>query len=679
MVYINFPDEVMLYLLLLVFSLARNAISYECDFAATVCETSLVIHHKLTMMHETHKKVYPYQGKLYKYDVTDPDNATDIPPEEVITADGWEKERLVVVANSTLPGPPLIVYEGQRLIIHVINELQSEAVSIHWHGLPQHDSPWMDGVAYVTQCPILPGQSFDYDFIAEPRGTYWYHSHIGSQRTKGLNGPLIIKEREPAVMMKEHIMSVQGWNHDWDSDMDHEKMLYGVFENRTKLGTSESLDGGFFSRFKLTSALINGRGRYYKNVTTAGYHNHAPIETFKVTHGEQYRFRVINVGALYPFRVSVDSHDLTLIASDGHDIVPEIAESFIINPGERYDFTLTANQPVGNYWIRSESMESNNMHKAEAILRYDTAPLQDPVSSRKVCSISSPCLVINCPFLFYPEGDHTLCKRFDALRSAANDDYVPAPTATIGDSSFKEYFMNFAFPGTTYTPGSVNGRKFRLPPVSALTQPEEIEQICDKADCGEEKICECMYSQSINHNDVVQLVFLNMGNGRGWAHPIHLHGYSFYVVKMGYAVYNETTAKYIEQNSDIDCRGTGDQDTSFCNDATWSNSSWLGDNVPDVELVRAPRKDTIEVPSGGYVVVRIKADNPGVWIMHCHIELHSSDGMAMVLNNSFGMHPPPPTGFPQCYGFPSAYRQIHDDAITKTGPDTQPTCKSDGT
>ncbi|XP_060076442.1 uncharacterized protein LOC132556068 [Ylistrum balloti] len=665
-------ERILKVLLLLMVGIFEKGTCFECDKDATICETTLVIHHKLTMMHEIHRKVYPHKGKLYKYDVSNPDQSSDVPMSEVITADGWEQERLVTVVNSSLPGPPIIVYEGQRLKVNVINELQSDTVAIHWHGLPQHNSPWMDGVAFVSQCPILPGQSFTYDFVAEPKGTYWYHSHVGSQRTKGLNGALIIREKNPTLNLQEHVITVQGWNHDWDSDMDHQKMVYGVFENRTLLETSKSLDGTFFSRFKLTSALINGRGRYYTDME-ADVHNNAPLEVFPVTHMNQYRFRVINVGGLYPFRVSVDNHYITLLASDGYDFQPEPAESFIISPGERYDFILNANQSIGNYWIRAESLESNNMHRALAILRYNTAVVSEPTSSKQPCTASSECIVVNCPFSFYPASAFTRCIRFDELKSTSNND--PAPSSEGQDGDFREHFLNFAFPGTTFTPGSVNGRKFILPQVSALTQPQEIETNCEKFDCGEERICECMYSLPIKHNDVVQFVFLNMGKGRGWAHPIHLHGYSFYVVKMGFATYNETTGQYISQNTDIDCRGAGNQDESFCNDATWSDPNWLGGNIPNIELAHATRKDTIIIPSGGYAVVRIKANNPGVWIMHCHIELHSTDGMAMLINNSFGIHPTPPTGFPDCRGFPSAYREnqgITEVTTTESDKDTMP-------
>ena len=59
----------------------------------------------------------------------------------------------------------------------------------------------MDGVGKVTQCPIGPQSSFLYSYTATPSGTFWYHSHSGAQRTDGLFGALIVKER-PAKMNK---------------------------------------------------------------------------------------------------------------------------------------------------------------------------------------------------------------------------------------------------------------------------------------------------------------------------------------------------------------------------------------------------------------------------------------------------------------------------------------------
>ena len=79
-----------------------------------------------------------------------------------------------------------------------------------------------------------------------------------------------------------------------------------------------------------------------------------PLKVYNVNQNQQYLFRVINPGALYGFRVSVDHHKLHMVATDGYDFEPYEVESFLINPGERFDFTLTADQESGiNYYIRA--------------------------------------------------------------------------------------------------------------------------------------------------------------------------------------------------------------------------------------------------------------------------------------------------------------------------------------
>ena len=68
------------------------------------------------------------------------------------------------------------------------NKLLTDAISVHWHGLYQRGNYYMDGTSYITQCPIGPLQKFTYNFIAEPAGTHWYHSHQATQLIDGLYG-----------------------------------------------------------------------------------------------------------------------------------------------------------------------------------------------------------------------------------------------------------------------------------------------------------------------------------------------------------------------------------------------------------------------------------------------------------------------------------------------------------
>lgn len=632
------------------FTLTKVA-CYICDPDSSECETTLVVENYLTMIHERFSAVFVSDGHIYQYNVKNTTMAKPIPTEDVITADGWETPRMVTVANRSLPAPDIIVYEGQTVKVHVINKMHSDSVTIHWHGLHQHNTPYMDGVPFITQCPILPGQKFTYKFQAYPRGSFWYHSHSGSQRSNGLAGAFIVRKRERNPI-QEHIMQVMEWNHDHDSlkqTLIHE---HRVVENRSPVSSSSSHDGMIFSNMVFHSALINGKGRFYYDHSTK-HHNGAPLEIFNVRRGFTYRFRVLATGANFPFRISVDGHVLTVLESDGYSIQPMMVESFIINPGERFDFQLEALRPVGNYWIRAKTLENKRHSEAEAILRYDGADDIEPTTQRGVCSEYDQCRVLNCPFSAFGFMKGIECIPFDHLKSDRDDD--PAPPYVPG--RFQEHFLNFGFPGKQ---PSVNGNVFKMPAVSALTQAHKIDNECSNM-CEQGNECKCTFSLQIKHGNTVQLVLSNLGMGAGWFHPIHMHGHSFHVIKMGYASFDEKYGFLVEQNKDIDCSGgkKRSNDYSFCKNATWRNHSWLNGNIPGQELSYPPRKDTIIVPDGGYAVIRFRANNPGIWIIHCHIEIHSLQGMALLLNESFPYIPRAPKDFPKCSEFDASDVYLH--------------------
>ena len=101
-------------------SVKRDFKNSTCDPNSEVCEYWLTIEEKLTMIHNK-DLVYGHKGQLYKY-YDDWSNASStVPIEEVITTDGYH--RLVIAFNDSIPGPPIIVYEGQmvRLYLYVEN------------------------------------------------------------------------------------------------------------------------------------------------------------------------------------------------------------------------------------------------------------------------------------------------------------------------------------------------------------------------------------------------------------------------------------------------------------------------------------------------------------------------------------------------------------------------------
>lgn len=90
-----------------------------------------------------------------------PFNVSDCYRPQCVAANGVL--RTIMTVNRMLPGPSIQVCKGDIVSITVSNDFHlSETTSIHWHGLLQRQTPYMDGVSMVTQCPILPHTSFRY-------------------------------------------------------------------------------------------------------------------------------------------------------------------------------------------------------------------------------------------------------------------------------------------------------------------------------------------------------------------------------------------------------------------------------------------------------------------------------------------------------------------------------------
>lgn len=124
-----------------------------------------------------------------------------------------------------------------------------------------------------------------------------------------------------------------------------------------------------------------------------------------------------------------------------------------------------------------------------------------------------------------------------------------------------------------------------------------------------------------NFNERIDIVIYDLG-GPPIPHPVHMHGHSFHVMYL-----TLDKAKELINCSNQDC----------------TMASWKTDKKPTYDD-NPIQKDTIIIPNGGLAVVRIKADNPGNWFMHCHIDRHTEEGMAMVIIewNDQGPCPPPP-------------------------------------
>lgn len=106
--------------------------------------------------------------------------------------------------NGQVPGPQIWVKEGDRVRVVLKNDLP-ESTAIHWHGVEVPND--QDGVPYITQPPIKPGETYTYEFTAPNSGSHMYHSHHNStsQVGKGLLGAFIIQPKVPRAIEKADI------------------------------------------------------------------------------------------------------------------------------------------------------------------------------------------------------------------------------------------------------------------------------------------------------------------------------------------------------------------------------------------------------------------------------------------------------------------------------------------
>jgi FtsP/CotA-like multicopper oxidase with cupredoxin domain len=134
-----------------------------------------------------------------------------------VIADGVKRGFLSL--NFQLPGPTINVCKGDTIIVELTNEAEGTATTIHWHGIHQRDTQYMDGVPWVTQCPIQFGLKFRYQFKVEEEGTHYYHSHAGHQHANGIYGALVVRAPKDYYQNHdiydfdepEHLMIVTDW------------------------------------------------------------------------------------------------------------------------------------------------------------------------------------------------------------------------------------------------------------------------------------------------------------------------------------------------------------------------------------------------------------------------------------------------------------------------------------
>lgn len=398
-------------------------------------------------------------------------------------------------------GPPLVrLRRGDRLRATLVNELR-EHTAIHWHGLRVPNA--VDGVPYVTQPPVKPGERFTYTFEATDTGTFFFHSHCNTveQLGRGLFGILIVEG-----------------DSEWPFDAD---LVLALKDYR--IGE----DGGFLPF--LTDEGASRAGSFGTHRTVNGKER----PSLAVPAGGDVRLRIMNLDSSRVMEVGLEGAEAAVVAVDGHALTPLPLRSWRLGPAMRIDVAMRA--PAAG-------------HEVRLVDYFAPAPVELARLQPSGDTLKRPAFA---PLPLLPnrlvEPDRAEAKRLRLTFTAT----AMAQDLVLPDGQVLRYADALCLADRTFWA------------INQSSWPED----------GHERLPPPLFEVGLGRTQRLELV-----NATPNQHPIHLHGHAFKVLR-------------------------GRKGTPV----HWADTVLLGP------------KDRVEIA--------FVADNPGDWMLHCHIIEHQETGM----------------------------------------------------
>ncbi|PIN24864.1 Multicopper oxidase [Handroanthus impetiginosus] len=357
----------------------------------------------------------------------------------------------------------------------------------------------------------------------------------------------------------------------------------------------------------------------------------------RVNRGKTYLFRVINATLNTQFFYKIANHNMTVVAVDASYTNPYISNVIVLAPGQTIDVLLTTNQTPDRYYIIGNPYISQPTPPfvstpTTGILIYNGAIESTPIMPELPTFNDTP-----TAHKFFTNVTGLVTSRFWIQVPCQVDEHM---FVTVGLGLVAcDLPRNATCQGTNQQrlAASMNNASFEFPiRLSMLeaffrnvdgiyttdfcnTPPLEFDYTNINKALNETIIMTTKSTKvkKVKYNATVGIVLQNTAIIGIENHPIHLHGFNFYVLAQGFGNYNPAT----------DSR--------------------------KFNLVDPQERNTIAVPVGGWVVIRFRANNPGVWLMHCHLDVHLPWGLATAFVVENGPTPsttlpPPPPDFPTC-------------------------------
>ncbi len=472
--------------------------------------------------------------------------------------------------GGSIPGPLLTLREGQDAVIHVTNNLD-EVSSIHWHGLLLPFD--QDGVPGFSFEGIPPGETFTYRFPVRQAGSYWYHSHSGTQEQEGMYAPLIIDPagEDPVHYDRDYSIVLSDWTDEDAMGMLRNLKGNGAYYNYAKRTLPQFIEG-----------LFDNAGETIRDRTMWGEMRMDPTDIADVTGatytyllngtspaanwtglfvpGERVRLRFVNAAAMSFFDVKIPGLRMTVVQADGQDVEPVRVDEFRIGVAETYDVIV---EPSAGevYTIFAQSMDRSGFARgtlAETDGAEGSIPEMDPRPVRTMADMPGM-------------EDHS--------------GHDMSDTPSDHDMADMEMQMDHAAMG--HSVDTMNLRRLQYEDLQALEPNRDVREPTRDVEfrlTGDmERYFWTLNGKKLSESDPISLtvgerVRLLMTNETMMEHPMHLHG-----------VFMEL------QNG--------------------------------AHPAFAPRKHTVIVPPNQTVEVHLTYEDPGPWAFHCHLLFHMMTGM----------------------------------------------------
>ena len=276
-----------------------------------------------------------------------------------ITVNYGGKERPAMAINGSIPGPTLRFAEGDDAVIRVKNDLK-EDTSLHWHGILLPND--QDGVPHVNMAPIKPGETREFRFRLRHGGTFWYHSHSGLQEQLGIYGSIVITPKGGERIKTDHDLVVV--LSDWTTESPYNvlaQLRAGQEWQQIKKGTAQSIVGAIQH-----NALPDMIKRSMKRMppmdfSDVGYDaflaNGKPATEFPAQPGETVRLRLINASAASYYHLEFAGGPMKIIAADGTDVQPVETGRFLFAIAETYDLLVKVPTKGGAWELRATAQD----------------------------------------------------------------------------------------------------------------------------------------------------------------------------------------------------------------------------------------------------------------------------------------------------------------------------------